>query len=189
MFARGGLTVGWLVFSQVPAQSSVTVSQKKDGVLIGTPHYQLHVEICGGAALLITGGVGGLRPSSAHQSWIIQSCKDRQFPLAPTDKVAALTTPELQVNSGGLSFTDKAGHPLLTGGVWDANVHSPLPAYHRSDPRPGAGSEVSTTVNREAVNSGQELKIKTPYISLKNSLRLTPLLIVELRNSRSVEHA
>ena len=109
----------------IPAHSEeakVSASQVSDGVLVKTPHDQLHIAVCGPSLLHITASPDAAKTSSPQQPWIVGECGTGQFSFAQTDKFYLLGTSELQVkvslDTGGLTFSDKAGNALLTEGIW-----------------------------------------------------------------------
>ena len=104
------------------AAQDVHVSQISDGILVKTAKDQLHIAVCAPGLLHITAGLENAKPSSAHQPWIVQECAGKKFTLERAEKAATLKTPQLQVkiglDTGGLTFQDDSGHPLLTEGIW-----------------------------------------------------------------------
>jgi alpha-D-xyloside xylohydrolase len=104
------------------AGQDIHVSQISDGILVKTAKDQLHIAVCAPGLLHVTAGPESAKPSSPHQPWIVQECAGGKFTLEQADKAATLKTQQLQVkiglDTGGLTFQDGSGHPLLTEGIW-----------------------------------------------------------------------
>jgi len=104
------------------ASQEVKVSQTNDGVLVQTAHDQLRITVCAPDVLHITAGPETAKASSPQQPWIVKECAGGKLTLEQAEKAATLKTTDLQVkiglDSGGLTFQDGYGHPLLTEGIW-----------------------------------------------------------------------
>ena len=104
------------------ASQEVKVSQTNDGVLVQTAHDQLRITVCAPDVLHITAGPETAKASSPQQPWIVKECAGGKLTLEQAEKAATLKTTDLQVkiglDSGGLTFQDGSGHPLLTEGIW-----------------------------------------------------------------------
>lgn len=121
----------FLLGSITPAFAQpVTVTQTTDGILVKTGYDRLQISVCGPSELHIIGGVNTPKPSSTHTPWVLKQCTGNQFALTRRENVAILSTARLQVSialdSGSLSFLDKAGETLLSEKGSRARSYEPL---------------------------------------------------------------
>lgn len=104
------------------ADTPVSIAKVADGVLLKTPHDQVHITVCGSSMIHVTAAPDAPKASSPQQPWIVGPCAAGAFSLTQTEKFYLLGTDALQVKisvaAGGLQFADKAGNTLLTEGIW-----------------------------------------------------------------------